>query len=222
MYTFTLPSGQELELVELTGREEELLTNQRLIRDGTAINQVLLNCVKRIGENKSPTMEAILNLLAGDRLFILVKLRQVSLSDTVDLELICPDCKEPNFISVNLEDLPVTAYPEEREFSFKLPSSKKQVKFCFLNGHKEKQLAGLKEPSLTAAMLARIISVDGKPPNKKVITELPMRDRSELRKEMLKTDAGIDTSVEVICSNCGTRIKTKLEGERNFLFPNLG
>jgi len=222
MYKFTLPSGQEVELVELTGREEELLTNQRLIRAGTAINQVLLNCTKRIGENKSPTMEAILDLLAGDRLFILVKLRQISLGDTVELELICPPCKEANFITVTLGELAVTPYPEEREFSFKLPASKKQVKFSYLNGHKEKQLAALKEPSLTSAMLARIISVDGKPPNKKVITELPMRDRSELRKEMLKVDAGIDTGVEVICQGCGNRIKTRLEGERDFLFPNLG
>jgi hypothetical protein len=222
MYTYTLPSGQEVELVELTGREEELLTNQRLIKSGEAINQVLLNCIKRIGENKSPKLDDILNLLSGDRLFILVKLRQISLGDTVDLELICPACKETSFITVNLEELPVIPYHEEREFSFKLPTSKKQVKFGYLNGHKEKQLALLKEPSLTSAMLARIVSVDGNPPNKKVITELPMRDRSELRREMLKVDAGIDTEVEVICQGCGNRIKTRLEGEPNFLFPSLG
>jgi hypothetical protein len=222
MYTYVLPSGQEVELVELTGREEELLTNQRLIKTGDAINQVLLNCIKRIGKNESPTMEDILNLLSGDRLFILVKLRQISLGDTVELELVCPVCKEISFVTVNLEELPVTPYPEEREFTFKLPASKKQVKFGYLNGHKEKQLASLKEPSLTSAMLARIISVDGNPPNKKVITELPLRDRSELRREMLRVDAGIDTEVEVICQGCGNRLKTRLEAEPNFLFPNLG
>ncbi len=221
MYTFTLPSGQEIELVELTGREEELLTNQRLIKSGEAINQVLLNCIKRIGENKSPKLDDVLNLLSGDRLFILVKLRQISLGDTVELELICPACKQTGFISVNLEDLAVTPYSTEREFTFKLPGSKKQIKFGYLNGHKEKQLVLLKEPSLTSAMLARIISVDGKPPNKKVITELPMRDRSELRREMLKVDAGIDTEVEVICQWCGSRLKTRLEAEPNFLFPNM-
>ncbi len=222
MHTYTLPSGQEVELVELTGREEELLTNQRLIKSGEAINQVLLNCIKRIGENKSLTMDDILNLLSGDRLFVLVKLRQISLGDTVDLELICPGCKEPSFITVNLEELPVTPYPEEREFIFKLPVSKKQVKFSYLNGHKEKQLASLKEPSLTSAMLSRIISVDGQPPNKKIVTDLPLRDRSELRREMLKVDAGIDTEVETICQGCGNRIKARLEAEPNFLFPNLG
>ncbi len=51
MYNFVLPSGQEVELAELTGREEEILTNRKLIKSGEAINQVLLNCIKRIGEN---------------------------------------------------------------------------------------------------------------------------------------------------------------------------
>lgn len=36
MYTFELPSGIEIELKEMTGVEEELLTNQRLIRNGEA------------------------------------------------------------------------------------------------------------------------------------------------------------------------------------------
>ena len=37
MHTFELPSGLEIELREMTGAEEELLTNQRLIRTGDAV-----------------------------------------------------------------------------------------------------------------------------------------------------------------------------------------
>jgi len=221
MYKFTLPSGQEVEITEMTGIEEDVLTNRRLVMSGEAINQVLLNCVKRVGENKSPAMKDILDLLSGDRLFILVKLRQISLGDTVELELICPNCKEASFITVNLEGLPVTPYPVEREFAYRLPVSGKEVKFGYLDGHKEKQLAGLKEASLTTAMISRIISVDGHPPNKKVITDLCLKDRSELRREMLKVDAGIDTKVEVVCQGCGGKINTRLEADRNFLFPHL-
>ncbi len=222
MYNFVLPSGQEVELAELTGREEEILTNRKLIKSGEAINRVLLNCTKRIGDNSSLTIKDILDLLSGDRLFILVKLRQISLGDTVDLELVCPACKETSFISVNLEELPVTNYSEEREFTFQLPSSKKEIRFGYLDGNKEKRLAALKEPNLTSAMLARIIWVDGNPPKKKLITELPRRDRSELRIEMLKSEAGVDTEIETVCQGCGNKIKTRLEAEQDFLFPNLG
>ena len=51
MYSFELPSGTELELREMTGAEEELLTNQRLIRSGEAINQVLRNCFVCTNQN---------------------------------------------------------------------------------------------------------------------------------------------------------------------------
>jgi len=74
MHTFTLPSATEIDLVEMTGVEEDLLTNQRLIKTGEAINQVLANCIKRIGENDSPGMKDILDMLSGDRLFALERL----------------------------------------------------------------------------------------------------------------------------------------------------
>ena len=119
MYTFELPSGPEIELREMTGAEEELLTNQRLIRTGDAVNQVLANCILRIGENAEPAMTDVLNMLSGDRLFTLVRLRQISLGDEVELDLVCPNtaCRAKNHIVVNLNDLPVTPYGEEREFA---------------------------------------------------------------------------------------------------------
>lgn len=223
MYTFELPSGTEVELREMTGAEEELLTNQRLIRTGDAVNQVLKNCIVRLGDNDEPSMKDVLDLLSGDRLFILVKLRQVSLGDGVELELVCPNaaCRATNHVAVDLEDLEVTPYGPEREFSFELPGSKRTVRFGYLDGHKEKRLAALKEPSISSAMLIRIIDIDGKPPNKKLMAEMSMRDRSALRREMLRVDAGIDTTVETECDSCSARIRTRLEAEPGFLFPGV-
>ncbi|MCJ8501425.1 hypothetical protein [Desulfatitalea alkaliphila] len=223
MYTYELPSGIEIELKEMTGAEEELLTNQRLIRNGEAINQVLRNCTVRLGENDKPAVNDILDLLSGDRLFALVKLRQISLGDEVELELTCPNasCRMTNYVTVNLEDLKVTPYTEEREFEFKLPGSKKAVRFGLLDGHKEKRLAALREPNISSAMMIRLIEIDGKAPSKKSLAEMPMRDRSALRQEMARVDAGIDTTVEVDCDGCGTRIRTRLEAEPAFLFPGV-
>ena len=223
MHTFTLPSGIEMELVEMTGVEEDLLTNRRLMRKGEGINQVLLNCTKRLGENEEPKMKDVLDLLSGDRLFALVRLRQISLGDEVELELSCPNpvCGERTFITLDLNDLEVTPYGEEREFEFTLPGSHKVVKFGYLDGHKEKRLAALKEPTLTAAMMIRIVEIDGEPPSKKALNEMTMGGRSALRKEMLRVDGGIDTQVDVPCDACGARIRTRLEAEPGFLFPSV-
>jgi len=223
MHTFTLPSGVEIDLVEMTGVEEDLLTNRRLMKNGEGINRVLLNCTKRLGENDEPKMKDILDLLSGDRLFALVRLRQISLGDEVDLELTRPNpgCDELTYVTINLNDLEVTPYGEEREFEFTLPGSGKVVTFGYLDGHKEKRLAAVKQPTLTAAMMIRIVKIDDQPPSKKLLNEMTMGDRSALRKEMLRVDGGIDTQVDVPCDVCGTRIRTRLEGEPVFLFPSV-
>ena len=195
MHTFTLPSGPEIALAEMTGAEEDLLTNQRLAKTGEAVNQVLANCLKRLGDNEAPGMKDVLDMLSGDRLFALVRLRQVSLGDEVELDLACPNpaCGERTCFAVHLDDLEATPYPEEREFEFRLPASGKAVRFVHLDGHKEKRLAALKEPSLTAAMMIRIVSIEGQPPSKKALNEMPMRDRSALREEMARADGGTGT-----------------------------
>ena len=221
MFTFTLPSGPEIELREMTGAEEELLTNQRLIRSGDAINQVLLNCLVRLGESTQPTMKDVLDLLSGDRLFMLVRLRQISLGDEVELSLVCPSqaCRAENQLAVNLNDLLVTPYGSEREFVFTLPASGAAVTFVHLTGQMEKRLAALKEANISSAMLMRIVDVGGKPPSKKTLADMPMRDRVALRREMLRVDGGIDTTIDLECADCGTRIRTRLESDPGFLFP---
>ena len=152
-----------------------------------------------------------------------MRLRQISLGDEADLELTCPNpgCGEATGITLDLNGLEVTPYGEEREFEFTLPGSGKAVKFGYLDGHKEKRLAALKEPTLTAAMMIRIVEIDGQPPSKKALDEMSMGDRSALRKEMLRVDGGIDTQIDVPCDACGARIRTRLEGEPVFLFPSV-
>ena len=223
MYTFQLPSGDEIELREMTGVEEELLTNQRLIRSGDAVNQVLANCILRIGEKANFSANDVLDVLSGDRLFTLVKLRQISLGDEIGLDLACPNtaCRAKSRFTVNLDDLPVTPYGEEREFVFTLPASGSKVRFVYLDGHKEKRLAQMQEPSISAAMMIRIVDIDGTAPSKKVLAEMSMRDRSALRAEMLRVDAGIDTTIEIDCDSCAARIRTRLEAEPSFLFPGV-
>lgn len=223
MYTFELPSGPEIELREMTGAEEELLTNQRLIRNGDAVNRVLANCILRLGDNDQPAVSDILNMLSGDRLFTLVRLRQVSLGDEVELDPVCPNtaCRAKNHVVVNLNDLSVTPYGEEREFLFTLLGSAKMVKFAHLDGNREKRLAQMQEPNISAAMMIRILEIDGAAPSKKALAEMSMRDRTALRAEMLRVDAGIDTHIECECDSCGARIRTKLEAEPAFLFPGV-
>ena len=221
MYPFTLPSGRACALRELTGAEEELLTNAKLLKSGEAINQVLRNGLVSLGEQTEVSPTDVLDLLAGDRLFLLVKLRQISLGDEVTVSLVCPNpsCRSTSLVPVNLEDLPVTAYPPEREFTTVLPGSGQTVRFVPLDGHMEKRLAALPEASLSQAMLIRIRDIDGVPPTKKTLTEMALKDRQALRQAMAAADGGIDTVVESTCDGCGGPVRTRVEAAPDFLFP---
>lgn len=222
MYPFTLPSGIPCEIRELTGAEEELLTNPKLLKNGDAINQVLRNCLLSLGEKTDVSMTDVLDLLAGDRLFLLVKLRQVSLGDEMTVTLICPNpqCQATNQVTIHLDDLPVTPYTEQREFTCTLAGSGQTVRFVHLDGHMEKRLAALPEATLSQAMLIRIRDIDGTPPTKKTLTDMALKDRQAVRQAMLEADAGIDTVVEMVCNGCGTPMRTRVEGTPHFLFPH--
>jgi hypothetical protein len=126
-----------------------------------------------------------------------------------------------NPVLVNLEELEVTKYTAEREFKLTLPVAKRVVTFVHLDGHMEKRLAALKEPSISSAMMMRIREIDEKAPNKKVLSELTLKDRNALREAMREADAGIDTTIETECEACGTKLRTRLEAEPAFLFPGV-
>ncbi|MHB9129769.1 MAG: T4 family baseplate hub assembly chaperone [Armatimonadota bacterium] len=222
MYPYTLPSGTPCALREMTGAEEELLTNAKLLRSGDAVNQLLRNCLVQLGDSADVTMNNVLDLLAGDRLFILVKLRQISLGDEMTLRLTCPNanCQGISQVPINLEDLPITPYPTEREFTCTLPGSGQVVKFGYLDGHKEKRLAALPEATISQGMLIRIVDIDGVAPTKKTVTEMALKDRQALRQAMLTVDGGIDTTVDTTCEHCGQPIRTRVEADAGFFFPN--
>jgi len=225
MYTFTMPSGQEVELRELTGVEESLITNRRLMQNGEGVDKVLFNCIVRIGDREALTQEDIMNLLSGDRMFVLVRLREISIGNEVELILTCPNanCGEEELVGVNIEELKVTPYGPEREHTIKLPRSGETVRYRLLDGKMERRLSDLqrqdKNMSIHAALLMRIIDVDGKPPTKMTTAQMVSADLNALRHDIQRHEGGIDTQVRANCPVCGAKIVTRLEAEPTFLFP---
>jgi hypothetical protein len=219
MYPFTLPSGRACVLREMTGAEDELLSNTRLMKSGDALNQVMRNCLVSLDDTPEVTLAAVLDLLAGDRLFLLVKLRQISLGDEMTVSLACPRCRTTSLVPVNLEDLPITPYPPEREFSTVLPGSGRTVRFVPLDGHMEKRLVAFPDSYQSQAMLMRIREIDGAPPTKKTLTEMVIRDYNALYGAMLAAEGGIDTVLTAACDGCGGLVRTRIEGDKDFLYP---
>lgn len=221
MYTFDLPSGTKVELREMTGHEEALLTNQRLMRDGSGVNKLLRNCIASLGDQAEITEQDTLDMLSGDRLFTLVRIRQITFGDECNLDLMCqnPKCGADNAAALDLSALTVTPYPPEREHLTKLPRSGSVVQWVPLDGNGEKRLAQIEDAGIHDGMLIRIRAIDEKPPTRNAVRGLCAADLNHLRSEFRSLEGGIDTEVRIVCAKCGSPIVTRLEAQPRFLFP---
>ena len=108
-----------VELRELTGVEEDILASRKISND-SKLNKVLVNCINILRDKESSIVikdkaklsEIVPKMATGDRLFLLIRLRQVSLGDNFEFQTICPECKKKQNFIVNLNDLKVLKLPE--------------------------------------------------------------------------------------------------------------
>jgi hypothetical protein len=228
MKTLTLPLGTEVQYRGMTGRDEDILTDKKKVMAGDAINEILANCTSKIGDKEFIRVEDVERLKSPDRLALLLAIRKESYGDTLDASLECPDenCRHKFEVEVDLATLPEKPVVGESPFEVKLGTGH-VVLFDYMDGRKEKALLKVKDNVITAVLQFRIqevIAEDGTAvhPNdlKKWLMDLPVRERSALRKAMDDVDCGPDPVVTAQCVACGTEISFNVMQEQaSFFFP---
>jgi hypothetical protein len=128
-FEFELPGGlktnagilKRVVMVEMTGEDEENIAHPSVATNGGRIITTLLaRTVKLLGD-KPPTQDMIRNLLIGDRDFLMVKLRQITIGNDYTVKVSCPKCAEKVEVKINLDDLEVKKLESETyEFPFEL------------------------------------------------------------------------------------------------------
>lgn len=80
-HVFVLPSGVEMEVRALLGKDQGTITKKDTIGDIDPFNQMLADCIVRLGDKTSAsiTRKDVENMLINDRKYALVELRQFSL-----------------------------------------------------------------------------------------------------------------------------------------------
>ena len=157
-------SKGKVEVKYMTAKEEDILTSQNLIQQGTVIDTLLQALIVdksiKIGD-----------LLIGDKNAIMVAARILGYGKDYEFEYDGVEQKtdlsvlEPLDIDFNKLTL------GENEFSFELPNSKRSVTFKLLNGNDEKQIdleikarkkiSKQQSSELTTRLKTMILSVDG-------------------------------------------------------------
>lgn len=227
-------SSGEIEVKQMTAKEEDLLSNQDLIRKGKILDKLLQSLVI----NKAIKID---DILVPDKNAIFISIRRLAYGDEYPVSVTCPACSTSNRVTINLgsiENKPFSfeKYPKgENSFSFKLPKSGINITYKLLNQTDENaieaevtQLKKIHKESsrdLTTRLKYMITSIDGNRDTmairKFVDEELVAKDSLELRKFIRDNNPDIDMSFDFVCSNCSHERRLDVPIGISFLWPLL-
>lgn len=236
---FELPCGYlgpdgtlhtEIAIRELTGAEEDLLAAKQ-ITPFKKYNELLLRCTQRIGTitDRGQLSSAVMSLPVGDRLFLIIAIRRVSLGDEYSFDETCtnPECRKPERYTVQLSELDIKKMsdPKKRIHDVTLPSGA-TARFRVSTGVDEEKALALEtskkkdDDLLSKGILMRLELLDGAPPELQAVKNMKWRDRMALREAWNKVEGGVDTEIDMVCPSCGQEFKKDIELSPSFFFPS--
>jgi len=159
-------SSGKIEMKYMTAREEDILTNQNYIKNGTVFDKLL----------RSLIISAIDfdDLVIGDKNAILIAARVLGYGKDYTIDYPHPQTGENEEITIDLttikeKEVDLTIYRNVNEFTFKLPKSGNEITFKLLT-HKDERIIedetkGLKRANINSQVTTRlkhmILSING-------------------------------------------------------------
>jgi hypothetical protein len=245
--TVPLPSGgkaypeshpfhnkDRVDIKAMTAREEDILTSRALLKKGTVITELIRSCL--IEKSANP-----IDLLTGDRNALMVAIRITGYGAEYDAEVQCSECDVKSSQMFNLAELPIQSlsiepvFPGTNLFEFRLPASKKTVRFKFMLGRDEEEIAATQEKqkkaglqsesTVTTNLLYSIVSIDGVEDRSKIagfVRMMPARDSLALRNYIRDNEPGIRMKQETVCPSCGHAEEVGMPLGVTFLWPQAG
>jgi hypothetical protein len=146
-----------------------------------------------------------MDLLPMDKLYLIMKLREISYGDDYDTVLICEHCKSENPAKIKLSSLNVNPVPDDFEdpITVFLPTIKREAKIKLPRVRDEKFLS---DAEASLSQIWRFVQeIDGHTDKSivaAVVDKLPLVDMKTILKTF-DTEYGLDTKVKLECNNCG-------------------
>jgi hypothetical protein len=221
-------SSGTIEMKYMTAREEDILTNVNLLKQGVAIDRVLQALIK------SPINYE--ELLLCDKNAILISARILAYGKDYTFGYVNPNTEQEEKITIDLskfenKEVDYSLFNNTNEFSFTLPHSKNTLTFKMLSHADSKKIdaevKGLKKigngGELTTRLKYQILSVNGDY-EQKTIREfvdnyLLSIDSNALRQYISSITPDLNLNLNFTLSD-GTEVKDlSLPFELDFFFP---
>ena len=217
-------SSGKVEVKYMTAKEEDILTSQNLIQQGLVIDRLLESLVV----DKSIKLD---DMLIGDKNAIMVAARILGYGKDYEFEY---DGKKQQVDLSKLNPIEINYSNFEKgknEFSYKLPTSERDITFKLLTGKDENlilkelkastKLGSEVSPELTTRLRHTITSVEGDESQSVInnfVQNLLARDSMYLRKEIRKVTPDIELQQEIEIE--GEPVKVDIPMTVGFFWPD--
>lgn len=192
--------------------EKSLVSNKNVNAD--VLNILLGRCVSNI---------SIGSILLFDKLYLLMKLREISYGENYQATISCSQCRRENNITFDLTQLQINYVEDDATdpTTVTLPVIDKKVKLRFPRIEDEKYFNNL--DALTGNLWRFVEEVDGhtkKTVISGVLKKLPLKDMHTLIDTIQGKKYGIDTQVRFACNYCSYHEKMDLPITADFFTVN--
>ena len=234
-------SSGKVEMKYMTAKEEDILTTQSYIKDGTVLDRLFQSLIVSNGEGLPIKY---VDLVVGDKNAIMIASRILGYGKEYNVEITDPFSGEKQKETIDLTQFENKEYDGSKqielhrnEFEFELPQSKRVITFQLLTESKErkvkhelesakkqsKKMGDVTSKELTTRLKNMILSVDGDSDrnliNRFVDNELFAVDSKALRSYIKEVAPDIDLTWEFISDVTGDRKEMSMPMDTGFFWP---
>ncbi len=199
---------REVDLAQLTGREEEYLAS---VPPGypaaTVITELLASCVRKIGSLPAVDTALIRNLLVSDREYLILRLWQITNGDKLRVMLSCrsEDCGKDMEIDFSLADIPIPDQPlTSRVFKLEVEDAG-SLEFRLPTGEDQEVLAEHAEDENSVEQLLRRCIV-------RMPATLDLKTAgAAIEQRMQELMPRPELEIEGVCPECGLAFSSALD-----------
>ena len=244
-FSFELPLGllkkgkfcKEIELRPMTGQDRVMMANPKSRQNaGYLISNLLKSCIVSIEGSKS-SFEDVDNMVVGDRDYLLLMLRTISLpnGDVIHLNMKCGFCEEPLYIELPVDEIPIIKKStddfeivDDKFFAFSAENDDYDisVKMRLATGKDQEDVSTIvsRNPILANYKLYKRCMLEWcgeKGPFDLIfIQNLPAKYLDWMEVEYRKQMPGPDWNYKIDCVVCGADNTINLANS-DFLFPRM-
>jgi len=195
-------------LRQLNGWDEEWLAGwDRSVPSAVVQSALLERCVTRLGEG-SWSPQLIAEMLVGDRDYLLLCLRRMSLGTKFDAVTECPRCASRIEISFNVDEIPVEERPQEADtfttVLVRADGSELRVRYHLPRGRDQERAARAPDADRTSVLLASclddVVAVKG---SRAAAGLMDTEAGQQLELLMEQQAPQVTLDMDLVCPECG-------------------